>query len=316
MSALTRILAAAIALSIAWVSRAEYPSRPVRLVLPFAAGGAADAVARTLAPALEARLGQPVVIENRAGADGAIAGQVVAGAPADGYTILYAVSATAALPVVGTTAYGPSDFAPITTIGTYDFGMFVSPRVPATSVGEFIAYAREHPGTVNFATLNVGEHFAAAQFMRASGVEMTKVPYRSMAQVLPDMLAGQVHVNFGPLSNGIALAREGKVRVLAMLGPERSLLAPEVPTMGESGMPGVAFESVQMLLAPAKTPAGIVGQLSREVNAVLSQPGVRAKLEKLTLRVKGCTPEDLRRAQADSHAAWARFARDYRLGAE
>jgi tripartite-type tricarboxylate transporter receptor subunit TctC len=316
VNALYRSLSIALALTVAFVARAEYPNRPVRMVLPFSAGGAADAVARVLAPALEARLRQPVIIENRPGAEGLLAGQAVAAAPPDGYTILYAVSATAALPFVSTTSYSAADFTPITTIGTYDFAMFVSTTLPVTTVSEFVEYAKAHPGKLNYATLNVGEHFAAAQFIRAAGIDMTRVPYRSMAQILPDMLAGQVHVNFGPLINGMAHVKAGRMRVLATLSPQRSPFAPEVPTMREAGHGGVAFESVQMLFAASKTRPEIVEKLSREVNAALAQPDVRAQLEKITLRVKGSTPESLRQAQADSSAAWTRFAAEYHLSAE
>ncbi len=315
MKPIHRILGTAFMLAAALAARADYPSRPVRLVLPFGAGGAADVVARTIAPALEARLGQPIVIENRVGAEGLIAGQAVAAAPADGYTLLYAVSATAALPFVAKASYRASDFIPVTTIGTYDFCMMVSSTAPFTTLREFIAYAKANPGKLNYATLNVGEHFAAAQLMRAAGIEMTRVPYRSMAQILPDIVSGQVHVNFGPLSNGLAVAKGGHARVMAVLSAERSPLAPDVPTLRESGLGDVAFESVQMLLAPAGTSPEIVAKLSREVNAVLADPEVRARLEKISLRVKGSTPDELRRAQATANEAWTRFAADYHLSA-
>src|SRR5258708_495028 len=284
MNAFHRLLGIIFTLAAALPAHAEYPDRPVHLVLPFAAGGAADVIARSLAPALEARLGQPVVIENRVGADGIIAGQAVAAAQPDGYTILYAVSATAALPFVAKTTYRATDFVPITTIGTYDFCLMVSSKLPAATMREFIAYAKANPGTLNYATQNVGEHFAAAQLMRAAGIEMTRVPYRSMAQILPDMAAGQVHVNFGPLSNGLAVAKGGHARVLAVLSRERSPQAPEVPTLREAGLGDVAFESVQMLFAPAGTSPEIVKKLSREVNAALGDPALRARLEQRTPR--------------------------------
>ena len=317
MGFLNRLLGVVVMASLAWTAHADYPNRPIRIVVPFAAGGAADAVARVLAPELEARLGQPVIVENQSGAQGALAGQAVAAAPADGYTLLYAVSATAALPVVTKTTYDMStDFTPITTIGTYDFGMFVSTSVPATSVREFVAYAKAHPGKLNFATLNLGEQYAAASFMHAAGIEMTRVPYRSMSQILPDMVRGEVHVNFGPLNNGIALAKAGRVRVLATLSAERSAFAPDVPTMSESGLPDVSFESTQMLFAPARTPPEIVEKLSHEVNMVLAQPEARAKLEKLALKVKGSTPGALQQAQAAAYVAWSQLAREYRLSAQ
>ena len=306
------LCAMAVAASLA---RSGYPDHPIRLVIPFAAGGASDAVARIVAPELAARLGQPIVIENHPGAQGAIAGQAAAGAPPDGYTMLYAVSATAALPVATRTGYDMArDFTPVSTIGTFDFGMFVSAKVPAADTRAFVAYAKAHPGALNFATLNLGEHYAAASFMKAAGVDMVNVPYRSMAQIVPDIVSGQVHAYFGPLVNASVLARDGKVRVLATLGRARAAQAPDVPTMIEQGLPDVTFESVQMLYAPAGTPPAIVEKLSREVNAVLEEPRVRAQLEKLALKPQGSTPEAMREAQAAADKAWTAIARTYRLG--
>jgi tripartite-type tricarboxylate transporter receptor subunit TctC len=308
------------AFAFAWscaTGHAEYPDRPVRLVMPFAAGGASDAVARSIGPALAARLGQPVVIENHPGAQGALAGQMVATAPADGYTLLYAISATAALPVVTHTTYDMTkDFTPVSTLGTFEFGMFVSGKLPTHDVREFVAYAKAHPGALNYATLNLGEQYAAASFMEQAGIRMVHVPYRSMAQILPDIVSGQVHVNFGPLINGAALAKDGRVRVLATLSEERSAQAPDVPTLREAGLSRVSFESVQMLYAPAKTPKEIVEKLSREVNLVLDAPEVREQLRKVGLKPRGSTPEAMRRSQAAADETWARLARNYRLGVD
>ena len=305
-----------IAFAIALPAKAETPACPLRIVVPFAAGGPADSVVRIISAPLAERLGRPVVVENKTGADGVLAGQAVAAARPDGCTLLYAVSATAALPVVTRTTYDMTrDFTPVTTIGAYDFGMFVSTRVPAQSVAQFVSFAKANPGKVNFATLNLGEHHAVALFMRAAGIDMTKVPYRSMAQILPDMVAGQVHLYFGPLANA-GLARDGRVRLLAMLGAERSAMAPEVPTMSEAGLPEVTYESVQMLFAPAKTPREVVEKLSREVNAVLLDPESRARLEKLTLRVRGGSPDAMRKEQEAANVAWARFARENHLSTQ
>jgi tripartite-type tricarboxylate transporter receptor subunit TctC len=285
--------------------------------MPFGAGGASDVVARVIAPALATRLGQPVVVENHPGAQGVVASQTVTSAPADGYTLLYAVSATAALPIVTKTSYDMArDFTPVSTIGAFEFGMFVSSTVPATSVQEFIAYAKQNPGKVNYATLNLGEEFAAAAFMQAAGIDMMKVPFTSGAQILSAMANNEVHVNFGPLVNGFTFTKGGRARVLATLGSERSAQAPDVPTLKEAGVSEVTFDSVQMLFARASTPAQIVERLSREVNATLSSPEIRAKLEKFALKVKGSTPDEMRKAQAVADTTWTRLARKYHLGAE
>jgi tripartite-type tricarboxylate transporter receptor subunit TctC len=297
------------------VGAADYPARPVHIVVPFAGGGASDSVARVIAPELAKLLGQPVIVENRPGAEGVIAGQVVAAAPADGYTLLYAISGTAALPIVTKTSYDmTADFTPISTIGNFDFAMFASPAVPPSSVAEFVAYAKANPGRLNFATLNLGEQLAASLFTRASGVRMMSVPYKTMGQIVPDMAADQVHLYFGPVINGIGFAKDGRMRVLATLGTERSPLTPNVATMRELGLGEVTFESTQMLFAPAKTPRPIVERLSRAVNAILAQPEVGAKLRTLSLRPKGSTPEEMGAAQQAANVTWARFARENNLG--
>jgi tripartite-type tricarboxylate transporter receptor subunit TctC len=316
MKSRQRALCLCAILSIVLAARADYPSRPIRIIMPFSPGGGSDAVARTLAPELEARLGQPVVLDPKPGAQGAIAGHAAAEAAPDGYTLLYAVSATAALPVVTPTAYDMTkNFTPVSTIGKFEFGMFVSAKVPVTTVPQFIAYAKAHPGAVNYATLNVGEEYAAALLMSAGKFDMVHVRYKSSAQFLPDMVNGQVHVNFGPLNNRTTIASDGRVRVLAMLSSERSEQAPDIPTMRELGLP-ITFESVQMLYAPAGTPREIVDRLSREVNAVLAKPEVRAKLEKLSLKPQGSTPEAMARVQAEADVTWSRLAKEYRLGGQ
>ena len=317
MGTLSRLFCAAAAASLALAVHAQYPNRPLRIVMPFGPGGASDAVARVIAPALAARLGQPVLVENHPGAQGALAGQAAATAAADGYTLLYAVSATAALPIVTRTPYDMTrDFTPVSTLGTYDFGMFVSAKVPAANVSEFVAYAKAHRDSINYATLNLGEQYAAALFMQEAGLAMTQVPYRAWAQIVPDLISGQVQLTFGPLVNGLAMAKEGRLRVLATLGSERSAQTPAVPTMGEAGLTGVAFESMQMLFAPSKTPPEIVERLSQDVNAVLRDPEVRAQLEKLGLKPRGSTPQGMGKALADADKSWTSLSRAYRMGAE
>jgi len=299
------------------LSRAEYPDRPLRIVMPFAAGGASDAVVRIVAPELSSRLGQSVLVENHPGAQGGLAAQTVASAPADGYTLLYAVSATAALPLVTKTTYDMArDFMPVSTIGAFEFGLFVSATVPAKTVQEFVDYARRHPGKANYATLNLGEEFAAAAFMNATGIEMMKVPFTSGVQILTSMANDEVHANFGPLVNGMTFTKGGKARVLATLGAQRSAQAPEIPTMKEAGFPEVAFDSLQMLYIRAGTSPQIVERLSRQVNAALSRPEVREKLEKLSLRVRPSSPEEMRKTQAAASATWTMLANKYHLGAE
>lgn len=291
---------------------ADYPDRPVRLVLPFPAGGPSDNAARTVAQAMAQSLGQPVVIENRPGAEGAIAAGSVKAAPADGYTLFWATSAVLALPIVSRPAPFETlaDFSPVASIGRFAYAMYVHPGIPSRTMGEFIAYARAHPGKLNYASVNLAEQLAASQFMRAAKVEMVRVPYKGASHLLPDLVAGRVHVNFGPVGGGLPHVKQGKLRMLATLSAERTAVTPDVPTMTEAGMPGVSVGTYQVILAPAGTSPEIVARLSREVNLALQKPDVRERLEQLALIVEGGTPQELALMIREAEGAWAEFIRE------
>jgi tripartite-type tricarboxylate transporter receptor subunit TctC len=289
---------------------AQYPNRPIRLIVPFGAGGVTDNAARITAQAIEKSLGQPIVVENRPGADGAIAAMSVKSAPADGYTLFFATSSVLSTPLVSKAAnFDPlTDFVPISTVGRFPYAMFVHSDVPAASVRDFISYARANPGKVNYGTVNAGEQLAAAQFVKASGVEMLHVPYKTVP--VTDLITGRIQVYFGPVGNGLAHVKDGRLRMLAMLVSERSPLAPDVPTMVEAGVNGISVFSYQMFVAPAKTPPEIVERLSKEINAALRTPEVRAQLERVSLAVEGMTPPQLARSLEDANRAWAQFYRE------
>lgn len=289
---------------------AQYPSRPIRLIVPFGAGGVTDAVARISARELEKQLGQPVVVENKPGAEGAIAANAVKNAAADGYTLFFATNSVLSTPLVSKAAgFDPLlDFAPISTVGRFPFAMFVHADVPATSVKDFIAYARANPGKLNYGTVNPAEQLAAAQFVKASGVDIVRIPYKSGP--VTDLLAGRIQIYFGPVGAALAHSKEGRVRILATLVPERTALTPDVPTMAEAGIAGITVQSYQMFLAPANTPPEIVARLSRELNAAIAKPEVRAELEKISLIPEGMTPEQLARSLADAQRVWTQFFRE------
>ena len=293
-------------------ARGEYPEKPVRFVVPFAAGGPTDSVARTVGQALSQSIGQPVIIDNRPGADGIIAAQAVLAAPADGYTLLFAVSSMVGIPLTKRTApYDPlTDFAPVSTIGRFPFCMYVNLDVPAKTVAEFVAYARTNPGQLNYASSNFGEYMATAQFMKATGTNMVRVPYKGASQAMPDLIAGRVQVNFGPVSGGLPLVKEGRLRMLATLLPQRAATIPDVPTLAEAGVTNLSVPSWQALLAPAKTPRKIVEYLSRETNRVLVNAEVQGKLNGLSLQVEGSTPEALAATLREDFRIWAQFVRE------
>jgi tripartite-type tricarboxylate transporter receptor subunit TctC len=295
---------------------AQYPARPVKLVVPFAAGGATDTVARIVAAPLGKALGQPVIVENKPGADGAIAAQSVSTAPADGYTLFFATTSVFALPY--TMKPAPFElnthFVPVSSVAKFDFCLYVNPDVPARTVQELIAYARAHPGKLNYATNNLGEQLVAAQFIRAAGgIEMVRVPYKGMAQTMPDLIAGNVQVFMGPMTAGLQFARDGRVRLLATLLAGRNAATPEVPTLEESGVKGVRLLSSQVILAPAKTPPEVVERLNQEMRRVLRDPEVRAQFERQAIVAEETTPEELRALFDGFDRIWAQFVRENRL---
>ena len=295
-----------------WATAAEYPSKPIRLIVPFAAGGASDTAARALGQALQKSIGQQIVVDNRPGANGAIAAQAVLGAPADGYTLLWGVASMAALPLVQKTPPFQSlaDFAPVSMVGQFAFCMVVHPSVPAKSVVEFAAYARANPDKLSFASSTVAEFKFAAQFMKAAGISMVRVPYKGGAQAMPDLVAGRVQVHFGTMSSALLYVNGGQLRMLAVLLPQRSAAAPEVPTLAEAGMPGVSVPTWQAIFAPPKTPREIVDRVSREVAGALQGVELRAQLARQLLEIEGSTPQArAARVEAD-HVTWKQFVLD------
>jgi tripartite-type tricarboxylate transporter receptor subunit TctC len=290
---------------------ADYPSRPIKLIVPFGTGGVTDATARITARAIEKALGQPVVVENRPGGDGAVAAMTVKTSPPDGHTLFYATSSTLATPLVSLAAEYDSvrDFAPISTVGKFPYGMFVHKDVPATTVREFIAHARANPGKLNYGTVNNGEYLTGSEFFKAAQVDVVRIPYKAAPVI--DLVAGRIQVYFGPVGNVINHVKDGKVRMLAMFSNERSPLAPEVPTLAEAGFERrVGMPSYQMFLAPAGTPPAVTDRLSREINAALRDPEVRAQLEKTALQVEGMTPQQLRASLESANRTWTEFFRE------
>jgi tripartite-type tricarboxylate transporter receptor subunit TctC len=313
MSALVSLLSLCVGLVLApFATAVEYPVKPIRLIVPFASGGASDAAARTLGQALQHSLGQQIVVDNRPGANGAIAAQAVLGAPADGYTLLWGVASMAALPLVLKTPpfQSLSDFAPVSMIGQFAFCLVVHPSVPVKSVAEFAAYARANPDALNYASSTLAEFKSAAQFMKAAGISMVRVPYKGGAQVMPDLVAGRVQVHFGTMSSALHYSSDGRLRMLAVLLPRRSAAAPEVPTLAEAGMPNVSVPTWQAVFAPPKAPREIVDRLSREIASVLQGSELRAQYARQFLQIEGSTPTALGALIEADYITWKQFIRD------
>jgi len=261
-----------------------WPTRSISLVVPFAAGGGTDAIGRVIAERLSARLGQPVVVENKAGAASAIGTAYVAKATPDGYTLLMTTnSAMVILPLTqpaGSLNYERGDLAMIGLTGILPNLLIVSPKVPANSVGELITYAKERPGQLSFASSGNGTitHLIGELFKARAGIDVVHVPYRTGVQSAPDVMEGRVQYIFDNIIWSLPMIRQGKLKGLAITTSQRSTLALDIPTVAESGLPG--FEGITWLglAAPAKTPAPIIQRLDAELRAVLAEPDVVKKL--------------------------------------
>jgi tripartite-type tricarboxylate transporter receptor subunit TctC len=292
---------------------AQYPTKPVRIIVPYLAGGPVDTTARVIQQALSRALGQPVIVENKPGADGAIAAQAVIASAPDGHTLFFGGSSTmVSVPVLRKIPpFDPvADFTPISLIGRYAFCMFVHPEVPAKTVAEFVAYARANPDKLNYATSNLTEFMFAAQLMKSTGISMVRVPYKGAAQAIPDLIAGRVQLDFVPISAGLAHVKDGRLRILATVLPQRVAVAPDVPTMAEAGMPGVTVSPWQGIFGPPKLPREIVERLSRELKLILQSPEVRAQYDKQGFQPEPSTPESLTAMLKSDVQTWGQIVRE------
>jgi tripartite-type tricarboxylate transporter receptor subunit TctC len=313
------ILSAALGVAIsAPPAFAQYPSKPIRLVLPTPAGGPSDVAARALGQALSKSLGQAVVVENKPGAGGAIAAQTVMTAAPDGYTFLWTLASMAGIPMLQKSPPFQSlaELTPVSLVGSIAFGLFVHPSVPAQSTGDLVAHLRSNPDKLNYGTATLGEYMATTQFMKATGTSAVRVPYRGGPQLMPDLLSGRVQMNIGPLSGGQPHVKDNKLRLLAVLLPQRAAIAPEVPTLAETGITSVSLPTWQAILAPPHTPRAIAERMSREIAQALNDPGLRGLLEQQGVQVQGLGPEELASVIARDTDAWRNFVRDYNIPQE
>jgi tripartite-type tricarboxylate transporter receptor subunit TctC len=289
-----------------------YPTKPVRIIVGFAAGGFTDIAARLMGQWLSERLGQPFVIENRTGAAGNIATEAVVRAAPDGYTLLLALDATA----INATLYDKlnfnfiSDIAPVAGIARAPFVMAVNPSFPATTVPEFIAYAKANPGKVNMASGGVGSgnHLSGELFKIMAGVNLTHVPYRGEGTALPDLLGGQVQVIFGSMPGTIEYIRSSKLRSLAVTTATRSDALPNIPTVGDF-VPGYESVTWQGVGVPTRTAAEIIEKLNKEINVGLADPRLKARLADLGATSLPGSPADFGKLIATETEKWAKVIR-------
>jgi tripartite-type tricarboxylate transporter receptor subunit TctC len=298
MKTLTRILSLA-ALAVATCAPAaaqDFPVRPVHLVVPFAAGGAPDVVARTIGQRLGERLGQSVVVENKLGAGGNIAYESVARAAADGYTLVFATTGIATdMSLFKKLKYDTlKDFAPVTLVASGPHVLVTNPSVPAQNVRELVAYAKQRPRQLSYGSSGNGTvlHLAGELFNMKAGVELLHVPYRGAALAQNDLVGGTIHMMFSDVASALPYIKANSLRPIAVTGSKRLASLPEVPTIAESGVPGYDIEAWFGILAPAGTPAPVVDRLNRELRAVLAMPEVKQRLASLGQDLVGNTPQE------------------------
>ena len=313
---LCRILGAAgVALALAVApARADYPDRPIHLVVPFPAGGGADVLARTIMPRVARELGTTIVVENRPGAGGNVGAEYVARAAPDGYTLLYGTNGTHAInrALYGSLAFDPvRDFAPVSRMTQIAALVVVYPGLPVATVGELVAYAKANPGKVFFASAGNGttSHLAGELFRTVAQVDVVHTPYRGGALAANDLMGGHVALMIDVMPNVLPLAQGGKLRALAVTTAARVPAAPEIPTVAESGLPGFEVSAWDGVLAPAGTPTAVIDRLNAAIRAALADPEVRAALVARGAQPVPGTPEAFARHIAAESEKWAQVVK-------
>jgi tripartite-type tricarboxylate transporter receptor subunit TctC len=309
MPRLIAAMLAATALLAAPAHAQNYPTRPIRMLVPFSPGGNVDITARTVAPGLAQALGQQVLVDNRPGAGGSIGTDAVAKAVPDGHTIMMASSSV----MVNGPAVYPKlpydierDLAPVGRVAVVPLALVVHPSVPAKTTRELIAVAKAQDGNMLMANAGVGttNHLIAELFLIRSGVRMTLVPYKGSGPALIDLIAGHVFAHVDQVSSALPYIRAGRIRPIAVTTAQRASLLPDVPTLAESGLPGFDASTVTGILAPAKVPQNIIAKLNGALNKVLADPAVKKKFASLGAEVQPSTPAELGKFIHDDLAIW------------
>jgi tripartite-type tricarboxylate transporter receptor subunit TctC len=291
-----------------------YPTKPVRLVVPFPAGESVDATARLVGQSWSAQLGTQIVVDNRGGAGGTIGSEAVARSAPDGYTLLWGNS--------GPLAIGPSlykklgydvakDFEPVSLVAVLPFVLFASPQLKANTVGELVEYARAHPGEINFASTGIGSglHLIGELFKTEAKIDIVHVPYKGVAQALPEIMAGKVQITFNTIPAFLPHVKAGRLKALAIAAETRSPLLPDVPTMPEAGLPGVIGNGWHAVVAPAATPRDVVAKLNQTLVASVATPELHKQLLAQGAEPVASSPEDLRKFMQAEARKWGAVIR-------
>jgi tripartite-type tricarboxylate transporter receptor subunit TctC len=293
---------------------ADYPNRPVKIIVSVPAGGGVDTVTRIFAARLQQRLGQPFVIENRGGGGGNIGAEAAYASEPDGYTLL----ATQPAPITSNIAlykklnFDPSALEPVAVMSKFPNVLLVRQDFPAKTVEEFIAYVKANPGKVTYASQGPGttSHLTSELFAKATGTKMLHVPYRGTGPALNDLVAGHVDYIFMELASAHKLHAGGKARILAVATDKRLDIMPEIPTLIEVGLPGFVSDTWNAISAPPKTPASIIAKLNRAINDVLEEPETKARFRELNLMAAGGSPQDMAKLKKEETERWSKVIRD------
>jgi tripartite-type tricarboxylate transporter receptor subunit TctC len=294
----------------AFAQAAPWPARPIRLIIPFPPGGPTDLVARVLAERMSRTLGQPLIIENRPGANGNIGNDAVAKAEADGYTVLYNTSSIALSPAIyAKLPYDAQrDLAPVVQTATIPMVLAVNPSVPVQDVRGFVEHLRARPNALSYGSSGTGNvtHLTAVMLLRSQGLEAVHVPYRGSAPALIDAISGQVQFVTDTVNSALPLIRDGKLRALAVTSPKRLPPLPEVPTIAETLIPGFEAGAWQGIMVPARTPRAVIDRLNAAAMEALADPAVLAKLAEQGTEPLGSTPDEYGRILRDETVRWGR----------
>jgi tripartite-type tricarboxylate transporter receptor subunit TctC len=314
MKSLLPILAAAVATLLSPALRAEtYPSKPITLVNVFGPGSSSDTICRVIAEPLGVALKETVIVEDRPGANGALAALYVAHAAPDGHTLLMATnSPLSAVPfLMKNVSYDPvTDFTPVTRVGSFTLMLVINPSVPARTVKELIEYAKDHPGKLSFASANTSGIVAGETLKHWAEIDMLHVPYKSTPPAIQDVLAGRVSMMFADLTSGLPHVRSGALRALAVTRIKRSSLFPELPTLDETGVTGFDMDSWAGIVAPARTPPAIAAQLNTELRKIIDNPDTRSALGRVGFEAFSSSPQEFGEFVKSQLGKWGKMVKD------
>lgn len=302
------------------VHAADYPTRPVKIVVPYAAGGGGDVLARLFADKLKTRLGQPVIVDNKAGAGTLIGSEFVAKAAPDGYTLLLTTNSLVIAPTMNAAAkFDPvKDFVPLAPIGAMAMVLAANPALPANNAAELIAYMKKNPGKVSFGSSGAGgiTHLSGELFKARAGVSMTHVPYKGAGPALTDLMGGQIDLLFDAMITAYPYIKSGKLKAIGISNPKRWEGAPDIPTIGESGLAGFEVSGWYGIFAPAGTPASITQRLNAEASEIIKDPEFAAKLQTLGLTPMNGDFEGFRKVVSTDFLTWQKVIKSGNITAQ